>query len=207
MTAEDATTPGPPLTPADAWWITITRAAERQFSAAHPDATEVDRQLREFVADMIADGKVRRNGTHWTFFKEGFYATISGDLRALIAYRTEHKYRTWAQVKAGVPSPLEGGRRNRRRRNRAVRHLAELAQAATDEGGQVVHKEDGEEVAITGPKGTADVHWQHVAGPRAVRANCYADLADVTGLTGLAELCPVADADDDAADASWLAVE
>lgn len=193
----------PSLKPADAWRIAITRTAESQFRTAHPDVVNVKQQLRELIADMIADGKVSRDRKgYWKFGMRGIYIGISGDERALVSYQTMHEYRTWSQIKAGVPSPVKGASESRRREKRKQRRLAELKAAVAELDGSVVMLDD-EVVEVTGPKGTGRTDRRELIRTVASRRAAYEDLAKQTGLTGLRDVC----AEPERAEAAWLAID
>lgn len=74
-------------------------------------AAQLTAMLEDFL--LLSARTMHANG-YVTLAREGFELSLAPSLVVVTGYRTVHKERTWAQVKAGVPSRF--GRRRRQRR-------------------------------------------------------------------------------------------
>ncbi|MFE9679184.1 hypothetical protein ACFYO5_34565 [Streptomyces sp. NPDC006259] len=111
-----------PLTPEKAYdpKIQVTRSAIDQYRAKHGgDTSTAETEIRCLLKNLISTGKHQRfeNGTWRLLADERFAVLLSADAARVISYSTPHGERTYAQVKAGVPS------RSRRKEKGWVREL------------------------------------------------------------------------------------
>ncbi|MFL1375840.1 MULTISPECIES: hypothetical protein [unclassified Nocardiopsis] len=129
----------------------VTRHAVDRFLGVH--GQEVGRagaeaSLRAMIADFAGRGRWSRNAQgRVSFAYSGFYATVTPDLALVADYGTCHAERTWAQVRAGVPSRGEADRRRRARERRLRSRLREAEEA----GIAIAPGLDG--LVVTGPDG------------------------------------------------------
>ncbi|WP_370012880.1 hypothetical protein UIS43_07325 [Nocardiopsis sp. LDBS0036] len=118
-----------PLDSYDIATLDVTRSAVDAFLEAHRGFTraQAESALKTMVEDFTAMGCWSRSGGGWlSMAARGYYAVITPDLTAVAGYGTSHAERTWAQVKAGVPSRGAAERRRRQRRRRRERRCAFL---------------------------------------------------------------------------------
>jgi hypothetical protein len=111
-----------PLTSEEAYdpQIRITRSAIAQHRAKHGGGTSTaETEIRSLLENLISAGEHQRleNGTWRLQAAEGFSLLLSDDAARVISYNTSHRERTYAQVRASVPS------RSRSREKAWVREL------------------------------------------------------------------------------------
>ncbi|MFM9462823.1 hypothetical protein ACKI1K_08205 [Streptomyces scabiei] len=111
-----------PLTTEEAYdpQIRITRSAIDRYRTKHGgDASTAETEIRSLLENLISAGEHQRfeNGTWRLMADEGFALLLSDDAARVISYSTPHRERTYAQVRAGVPS------RSRSREKGWVREL------------------------------------------------------------------------------------
>jgi hypothetical protein len=154
--------------------VGITRTAASHYVTHHPEATgsalrQARQQIRELLGDMLADERTLWEGEPGgllTAVLKGYRLVLVPGGEAVVAYGTVHRFRTWQQVKAGVPSPVKG-ERQRRRIQRHIDLLAELARAA---GAEVRRRDGSTRLTVTGPRGRVVVHGRHLTSRRKVYA-------------------------------------
>ncbi|MEO3784150.1 hypothetical protein ABGB12_12515 [Actinocorallia sp. B10E7] len=154
--------------------VDITRTAAGHYVEHHPEATgsthrQAREQIRELLGDMLADERTLWDvapGGLLTAGLKGYRLVLVPNGEAVVAYSTLHRFRTWQQVKAGVPSPVEG-EKQRRKIQRCVGLLVELARAA---GATVQREGDSTTVTVTGPQGSAIVRGSRLTSFRKVYA-------------------------------------
>ncbi|MGW1496089.1 hypothetical protein [Streptomyces sp. NPDC002402] len=108
-----STTAPLPLTPEEAFdpQIQVTRSAIDQYRAKHGcDTPTAETEIRSLLENLISNGEHQRfdNGTWRLLADERFALLLSHDAARVISYSTPHSERTYAQVKAGVPSRSRG---------------------------------------------------------------------------------------------------
>ncbi|MFF9076248.1 hypothetical protein ACF1A9_28750 [Streptomyces sp. NPDC014872] len=87
--------------------IQVTLSAIDQFRAKHGgDTSTAETEIRYLLENLISTGRHQRfeNGTWRLQADERFAVLLSDDAARVISYTTPHGERTYAQVKAGVPS-------------------------------------------------------------------------------------------------------
>lgn len=97
-----------PLESDEAYDVFVTRTARENFIGIHGGThAAAEAEIRALVEDALHQGKARSipNG-RWQVGIEGYKATISADGAAIVRYATVHRERSYAQVRAGVPSRI-----------------------------------------------------------------------------------------------------
>jgi hypothetical protein len=88
--------------------VSVSRTAIENFTWHHGgDPTAAESQIRSMLEDMLVGaGKAfrRTNGEIMLVAKGSFLLVVSPGGGVVRSYRTKHRDRTWAQVKAGVRS-------------------------------------------------------------------------------------------------------
>lgn len=143
-----------PLDSYDIATLGVSRSAVDAFLEVHEGFTrsQAEYSMKTMIEDLAAMGRWSRNGGGWlSLAAKGYYVVVTPDLVDVVRYGTSHAERTWAQVKAGVPSRGETERRERYNRRRQERREAVLTAA-----GAVVTEETEEDrwfSVIVGPDG------------------------------------------------------
>ncbi|MFJ8752261.1 hypothetical protein ACIREO_23440 [Streptomyces sp. NPDC102441] len=104
----------------------ITRSAIEQYRAKHgSDAPTAEADIRALLENLITAGVHQRfeNGTWRLLAPEAYVLLLSADAACVISYSTPHRERTYAQVRAAVPSRSRN--RGRSREKGWVRALQE----------------------------------------------------------------------------------
>lgn len=97
-----------PLESDEAYDVFVTRTARENFIGVHGGThAAAEAEIRALVEDALHHGKARMmpNG-RWQVAIEGYKATISPNGAAIVRYATVHRERSYAQVRAGVPSRI-----------------------------------------------------------------------------------------------------
>lgn len=98
----------PDIAPEDLAYIEVSRTATDSFLAIHGGTTQSARQqILSLLEDCLnqKNPDVRRTGNGFVKLRlKGFSVVLSPELDLVTAYGTNHRERTWAQVKAGVKS-------------------------------------------------------------------------------------------------------
>ena len=121
--------PTAPLSPEDAYEVTVSYRAQGMFVRCHDGTREqAEAQIRSLLEDLLRDGRVQTNSEgRWALTTQLKYRLVlSPDASTVIAYHTKHAERTYAQVKSGVPSRVST-KRTRERQKRAALRAAEEA--------------------------------------------------------------------------------
>jgi hypothetical protein len=97
-----------PLDSDEAYDVSVTRTARENFIGIHGGThSAAEAEIRALVEDALHHGKARAlpNG-RWQVAIEGYKATITSNGAAVVRYATVHRERSYAQVRAGVPSRI-----------------------------------------------------------------------------------------------------
>ncbi|MFF4188447.1 hypothetical protein ACFYZ9_35140 [Streptomyces sp. NPDC001691] len=112
-----------PLESDEAYEVAISNAALNHFVAAHGgDHRAAEVQIRSLLEDLLAaDARpaLRHHETgRWRLRtrRDKFSVTLSSDASVVTGYKARHAERTYAQVKAGVPSRVASPRRRERKK-------------------------------------------------------------------------------------------
>lgn len=92
----------------------VTRSAIERYCATHGgDRATAEAEIRSLLENLIATGTHQRvEGGAWRLpAREGVALLLSADANRVLGYSTVHRDRTYAQVKAGVPSRSRSGHR------------------------------------------------------------------------------------------------
>ena len=174
-----------PLDSYDIATLDVTRNAIDAFLEAHEGFTraQAEASIKTMIEDFAAMRRWSRNTEGWLSLAcRGYYATVAPDLIAVVAYGTSHAERTWAQVKAGVPSRGGAEQRERYKRRRQERREAVLATV----GAMVTEEaeEDGWFSVVTGPDGRS-VRFDQVSLGRLSTVRWHDVLRQVNAELGL----------------------
>ncbi|MFI1225976.1 MULTISPECIES: hypothetical protein [Streptomyces] len=109
-----------PLESDEAYEVSIANAALNHFVAAHGgDRRTAEVQIRSLLEDLLtaqARPALRHPETgRWRLRtpRDKFSVTLSSDASVVTGYKARHRERTYAQVKAGVPSRTASPRREK----------------------------------------------------------------------------------------------
>lgn len=159
------TTPVPPDVPRNRWFslrassdpcpldinkaatVGVTRTALERYQDAHSGTTpeQAEAAIRSLTEDLIAARRWKRYPDGWLHLAaRGYQIMISPDLAVIVDYRTTHRERTWAQVRAGKTTH---NRRRRFERRKAAITRAGLTLTNNRKG------EGGRYVILTSPDG------------------------------------------------------
>lgn len=97
---------GLPLDAEDAYEVSVSASARREFASRHGvTERQAEAQLRSMLEDfLLAQAPVAARGDGvFKIAHEGYSLVLAPDY-SVVSYFTVHLERTWAQVKAGVPS-------------------------------------------------------------------------------------------------------
>lgn len=101
-----------PLSPEEAYDISITKTARENFIRRHGGTMgEAEAQIRSLLEDLIREGvcfRSEQTGYYKLQFPKAtykfYYLRLGKDAESVVGYSTLHNERTYAQVKAGVRS-------------------------------------------------------------------------------------------------------
>jgi hypothetical protein len=98
------------LEPDEVGEVRVTRAALDSFRFHHGGTESSARRAACVDARGVALRSARQRTPKglWHLAHSGYTLVLDGDLTTLIGYRTAHRERTWAQVRAGIRSRYRG---------------------------------------------------------------------------------------------------
>lgn len=119
------------------------------------------------------------------FHMENISLVFSPDCSVVIEYVTRHKFRTWREIKAGVPSPVAKKRSERetlkRKERRPLARARNLIREIEESGGSAEIDADGKILTVAGPAGACEIVIGHL-GSKSQKARQLTGIAAATGL-------------------------
>ncbi|MFW6642091.1 hypothetical protein ACOALZ_18865 [Nocardiopsis algeriensis] len=174
-----------PLDSYDIATLGVSRGAVDAFLEVHEGFTraQAEASVKTMIEDFAAMGHWSRSEGGWlSLAARGYHVVVTPDLADVVLYRTSHAERTWAQVKAGVPSRGAAERRKRHNQRRQERRAAVLTAAGAAITTET--EEEGEASVITGPDGRS-VRFEQVSLGRLSAARWHDVLRQVNAALDL----------------------